>query len=47
MDARCRLCTANDTDALMWLTLQRNYDLRIIAERDKDLLARIPMLDAA
>lgn len=31
----------------MWLNMQRNYDLRIIAERDKDLLARIPTLEAA
>jgi len=31
----------------MWLNMQRNYDLRIIAERDKELLARIPTLEAA
>src|SRR3546814_15369876 len=31
----------------MWVNMQRNYDLRVQAVKDVDILARIPTLDAA
>lgn len=31
----------------MWVNLQRNYDLRVLSERDAEVISRIPTLEAA
>ena len=31
----------------MWVNMQRNYDLRVQAVKDADIIARIPTLEAA
>ena len=42
-----RLGKLTGTTPEMWVNMQRNYDLRIQAVRDADVLASIPTLDAA
>jgi len=42
-----RLGKMTGTSPEMWLNLQRNYDLRIAAARDAELLERIPTLEVA
>jgi addiction module HigA family antidote len=42
-----RIGKLTGTSPEMWLNMQRNYDLRVQAEKDADILARIPTLEAA
>lgn len=42
-----RLGKLTGTSAEMWLNMQQTYDLRRAAEKDADVLARIPTLKAA
>ncbi len=42
-----RLGKLTGTSPEMWLNMQQAYDLRRAAERDADVLARIPTLEAA
>lgn len=42
-----RIGKLTGTSAEMWLNLQQAYDLRRVAEKDADVLARIPTLEAA
>ena len=42
-----RIGKLTGTSPEMWVNMQRNYDLRIAAERDAELLERIPTLEAA
>ena len=42
-----RLGKLTGTAPEMWVNMQRNYDLRIQAVKDADVLARIPTLEAA
>lgn len=42
-----RLAKLFGNSAEMWVNMQRNYDLRIAAEKDAEILARIPTLEAA
>lgn len=42
-----RIGKLTGTSAEMWLNMQQAYDLRRVAEKDADVLARIPTLEAA
>lgn len=42
-----RLGKLTGTTPEMWVNMQRNYDLRVQSEKDADILARIPTLQAA
>jgi addiction module HigA family antidote len=42
-----RIGKLTGTTPEMWLNMQRNYDLRIEAEKSADLIASIPTLKAA
>jgi addiction module HigA family antidote len=41
-----RIGKLTGTSPEMWLNMQRNHDLRAQAEKDADILARIPTLTA-
>ena len=42
-----RLGKLTGTTPEMWVNMQRNYDLRMQAAKDAEILARIPTLEAA
>jgi addiction module HigA family antidote len=42
-----RIGKLTGTSPEMWLNIQQSYDLRRLAEKDADILARIPTLEAA
>jgi addiction module HigA family antidote len=42
-----RIGKLTGTTPEMWVNMQRNYDLRVQAVKDADILARIPTLEAA
>jgi addiction module HigA family antidote len=42
-----RIGKLTGTTPELWVNMQRNYDLRVLAIKDADLLARIPTLEAA
>lgn len=42
-----RLGKLTGTSPEMWVNLQRNYDLRVQAQKDAEVIARIPTLEAA
>lgn len=42
-----RIGKLTGTSPEMWLNMQQSYDLRRAAEKDADVLARIPTLEAA
>lgn len=42
-----RLSKLTGTTPEMWVNMQRNFDLRVQAQKDAEILSRIPTLEAA